>query len=123
MDLKFGLLNANSIASCKKANDVTKFIVNQGLDALAICETKLVRTDPKRVKRRVLRSTYEIVNRPRQHATRKNRGGRLAFIYKKSWAVTTHWRQSMLRAVALQCIGYSRSRFRYTVFEKVGTSV
>lgn len=52
--IKIGQLNAISIYGAHKAAQVRKFIQDKGLDALAICETKIKHSDSREVKQKAL---------------------------------------------------------------------
>ena len=100
--LNFGCINMNSVV--QKGALVIDLINNLSLDALAVCETKIVNDDPAAIKRDCVPAGYDILHLPRPGATRRTRGGGICFIHRcDSLVVKRHRLQHVLKYTSFEC--------------------
>ena len=100
--LNLGCININSVV--QKGPLVIDLIDNYRLDAVAVCETKLVHDDPTAIKRDCVPDGYDVMHLPRPSASRRTRGGGLCFIYRcDSLSVKSHRLQPAVKYRSFEC--------------------
>ena len=99
--IKMGLWNAQSVVH--RGSLVQDLIESHQLDALAICESKIVCDDPDAIKLDSAPDGFDVLHVPRPTATARNRGGGLCFVYRESITVKTHPLQQTLSYTSFEC--------------------
>ena len=90
LTLRMGCININS--SVHKGALIQDLINEHNIDALAVCETKIVHDDPDAIKLDAVPDGYSIIHLSRHKATRRTRGGGLCFIYRNDIIVVKNQR-------------------------------
>jgi len=100
--LNIGCINFNSVV--QKGALVIDTINTHRLDALAVCETKIVHDDPAAIKGDCVPDGYSVFHLPRRDATRRTRGGGMCFIYRSDlMVVKRHRLQDVVRFESFEC--------------------